>query len=126
MAWQSESIMARKGVAKGVRGAHHFITEKDYPTSGHLVAGCEYRKNYVVRKEGQICFSKLPLKACRQTCGSPKAQATKKVGFVCYPEDDVFTQQLVQDSAERVLSELQSARASYQQQITIPTICERA
>ena len=29
MVWQNESIMARKGVAKGKRGAAHMITEKD-------------------------------------------------------------------------------------------------
>src|SRR6201989_2283801 len=29
MAWQNDSIMARKGIAKGVRGAHHMITEED-------------------------------------------------------------------------------------------------
>ena len=29
MAWQKESIMARKGVAKGERGIHHMITERD-------------------------------------------------------------------------------------------------
>lgn len=29
MAWQTESIMARKGVAKGVRGKSHTITEAE-------------------------------------------------------------------------------------------------
>ncbi|CAL1274400.1 unnamed protein product [Larinioides sclopetarius] len=82
------------------------------------------KRNKVLPKEDELCFSIRPLPVC-ESHDVPKKIEVKKVAYHCLPEDDSHSRKLITEAKRRILKELERKRVDFVEDVEYPATCGR-
>jgi hypothetical protein len=74
-----------------------------------------------IERDDMICFTTKPVLSCVQ--GRPQQVKQMQLDFHCLPKQSPFTQQLIAESATKVITQLANKRVDIRQTIQVPISC---
>nr|AXN69712.1 vitellogenin-1 [Pardosa pseudoannulata] len=80
------------------------------------------RRNIVIVKGNEICFSVRPVPVCEDNV-RPVQTRREQISFHCLPRSDITARRMVSEAKRRVLGEVENKSVDYEEEVEIPTMC---
>ncbi|RWS27858.1 vitellogenin-like protein [Leptotrombidium deliense] len=93
-------------------------------TSGNKVPACQVIRNRYIQRNQMVCFTTRPVTICQSPCIPVGTVKTEQLNFHCLEQASPFTQQLMLESEQTVLTQLVSKRIDFTQSVDVPITCQ--